>query len=336
MTMQILRSLSDLPPDFGPVVATIGNFDGVHCGHRWVIDQVTSRARTLGVRSLAVTFDPHPVRLLRPELPHAVITPLPQKLELLATTGLDATIVLPFTPELSRTSARDFAGQVLARDLRAVEVHEGENFRFGFQAAAGMDGLTEFGQEFGFAVVCYSPQILRREPISSSRIRTLISAGAVSQARALLGRPFTLQSAPASGRGFGTRYTVPTINLAPYPELLPANGVYITELTVNGEPFEAVTNVGNRPTFGEDSFTVESHLLNFHPIALVEDTPLELRFLHRLREERRWPTPEALREQIGKDVRKAQRFFALRNLFATEEADSQHPSDLAEPSTVQP
>ncbi|QHN05274.1 bifunctional riboflavin kinase/FMN adenylyltransferase [Granulicella sp. WH15] len=312
--MQIFRSLSELTPDFGSVVATIGNFDGVHCGHRWVIDQVTARARSLGLRSLALTFDPHPVRVLRPEAPHSVITPLAQKLDLLASTGLDATLVLPFTLELSRTSARDFAGQILARALRAVEVHEGENFRFGFGAAAGIDGLTELGREFGFAVQCYSPHLLRREPVSSSRIRKLIGAGDVSGARALLGRPFAVRSTPASGRGYGTRYTVPTINLAPYPELLPANGVYITELNVAGEAFEAVTNVGNRPTFGADSFTVESHLLNFHPIELAEDTPLELSFLHRLREEKRWPTPEALREQIGHDVRRAKRFFALRAL----------------------
>ena len=319
--MKIFRNLSELPSGFGPVVATIGNFDGVHCGHRWVIDQVNARAHSLGVKSIAVTFDPHPARVLRPASPHLVITPLAQKLDLLATTGLDATLVLPFTPELSRTSARDFAANTLARDLRAIEVHEGENFRFGHQASTDITGLADLGREFGFAVVCYSPQILRGEPISSSRIRRLISSGQLSRARALLGRPFALRSTPASGRGYGTRYTVPTINLAPYPELLPGNGVYITDMTVasgaNGEKetFEAVTNVGNRPTFGADSFTVESHLLNFHPIPLAEDTPIELAFLHRLRDEVRFPSPEALREQIGRDVRNAQRFFTLRKLL---------------------
>ena len=315
--MNIFRNLSELPSDFGPVVATIGNFDGVHLGHRWVIDQVNARAHSLGVKSIAVTFDPHPARVLRPASPHLVITPLAQKLDLLATTGLDATLVLPFTPELSRTSARVFAANTLARDLRAIEVHEGENFRFGHQASTDITGLADLGREFGFAVDCYSPQILRGEPISSSRIRRLISVGELSRARALLGRPFALHSTPASGRGYGTRYTVPTINLAPYPELLPGHGVYITDMTVAGETFQAVTNVGNRPTFGADSFTVESHLLNFHPIPLAEDTPIELAFLHRLRDERRFPSPEALREQIGRDVRKAQRFFYLRKLLAT-------------------
>src|SRR6185437_3830617 len=140
-----------------------------------------------------------------------------------------------------------------------------------------------------------------------------IAQGDVSQARALLHRPFSITATPASGRGYGTRYAVPTINLAPYPELLPANGVYITILTVGTGPsqenFDAVTNVGNRPTFGADSFAVESHLLNFHPIELNEQTPLTLTFLRRLRSEMRFPNPEALCEQIGKDVLKARRYF---------------------------
>ncbi len=308
--MQVFRSLSELT-GFGPTVATIGNFDGVHRGHRWVVDRVIARARQLGIRSLAITFDPHPARVLHPERPHTLITQLDEKIGLLAETGIDATLVLPFTPELSRTSAREFAASVLAGATRAVEVHEGENFRFGFQAAEGTEGLAKLGSELGFAVHAYAPFVLRGGPVSSSRIRRLIAAGAVEQARALLGRPFFIAGTPASGRGYGTRYTVPTINFAPYSELLPGNGVYITQMDVAGEVFDAVTNVGNRPTFGEDSFTVETHLLNFHPIALEETTPLKLCFLKRLREERRWPNPEALREQIGRDVAKARRFFTL-------------------------
>jgi riboflavin kinase/FMN adenylyltransferase len=317
--MKIYRSLSELPTSFGPVVATIGNFDGVHRGHRWVIAEVIARARALGVRSLAITFDPHPARVLRPQLAQPLITPLGEKLRLLAATGIDATLVLPFDERFSHLTARDFADQVLHRALRAIEVHEGENFRFGYQAEAGIDGLEQLGRELGFAVRVYTPRSLRGHIVSSSRIRHCIAHGDVRSARALLGRPFILLSTPASGRGYGTRYTVPTINLAPYAELLPAHGVYITTLTIGegdaAERFEAVTNVGNRPTFGADSFTVESHLLNFHPIDLTEDTPLELAFLHRLRPEQRWPTPEALREQIGRDVARARRYFHLCRLL---------------------
>ncbi len=178
------------------------------------------------------------------------------------------------------------------------------------------------GRDLAFRVHGYSPYILRGGPVSSSRIRTLISAGQVSRARALLGRPFAIRSTPASGRGYGTRYTVPTINLATYPELLPGIGVYITALKVADDLFQAVTNVGNRPTFGADSFTVESHILNFHPVDLTEETPLELTFLHRLRDEIRFPSPEALLAQIKRDVHQANRFFALANRWEGEASAS--------------
>ncbi len=317
--MKIFRSLTEISPDFGPTIATIGNFDGVHRGHRWVIDQVRHRAEVLSFSSLAITFDPHPVRVLRPELPHSLITPLPQKLEQLASTGIDATLVLPFNPKLAQLTAEQFARDILRNRLQVHEVHEGETFRFGYQASADMQGLEALGAQLGFAVHGYAPHLLRGGPVSSSRIRALLAAGDVSRARALLGRPFTLCSHPVSGRGYGTRYTVPTINLAPYAELLPAHGVYITALTVGSGPdaecFEAVTNIGNRPTFGADSFTVESHLLNFHPISLTEHTTLELAFLKRLRPEVRFPSPEALRTQIGKDVRQATSFFRLAHIL---------------------
>ena len=314
--MKIFRSLEQLPADFGPVVATIGNFDGVHRGHQWVVAQVIARARELGLRSLAITFNPHPVRVLRPDAPHNLITSLAQRLDLLAATGLDATLVLPFTEQLSQITAHSFAAEILRDRIHVREVHEGETFRFGYQASADMQGLEALGRELGFGVRVYSPLMLRRGAVSSSRIRGLIAAGEVSQARALLGRPFALRSTPARGRGYGTKYAVPTINLAPYAELLPANGVYISTLQIGEECFEAVTNVGNRPTFGADSFSIESHLLNFHPVDLTEETPLGLAFLKRLRDERRFPSPTALLDQIKRDVARAQRLFALRRALA--------------------
>jgi riboflavin kinase/FMN adenylyltransferase len=320
--MRIYRQLDELPAAAAPVVATIGNYDGVHLGHQRVIAEVIRRARELSGHSLAITFDPHPARVLHPEKTHRFLTPLTRKLELLAATGIDATLVLPFTEELRHSSARDFATNVLVGALHVTEVHEGANFRFGHQAEAGVTGpygLQALGQELGFSVIVYPPVSLRGGTVSSSRIRSLIDAGEVSQARALLGRPFSVDSTPASGRGFGTRYVVPTINLAPYPELLPTDGVYVTTLAVGAgseaETFQAVTNLGVRPTFGAASFSVESHLLGFHPIPLTEQTPLRLTFLLRLREEQRFPDPEALRSQIARDIARARRYFALCNLL---------------------
>ena len=319
--MKIYRHLSEIPANFGPSVATIGNFDGVHRGHRWVIAEVVERARALGLSSVAITFDPHPGRILRPQSQQPLIAPLPQKLELLATTGIDALLVLPFTGEFSRMTARSFATEVLQQALHVTELHEGENFRLGYQAEAGVDRLELLGKELGFSLRVYASRTIRGQAVSSSRIRQLIAEGDVSQARTLLGRPFSITTTPASGRGYGTRYTVPTINMAPYSELLPANGVYITSLAIGTESsqeiFDAVTNVGNRPTFGADSFAVESHLLNFHPIELNEQTPLTLTFLRRVRSEMRFPNPEALREQIGKDVLKGRRYFTLCRAVAS-------------------
>jgi riboflavin kinase/FMN adenylyltransferase len=318
--MQIYRGLSEIPADAPRVVATIGNFDGVHRGHEWVMRRVRSRAAELGAGSMVITFDPHPSRVLRPESACPLITPLEQKLELLAATGVDTTVVLPFDAKMARTSARAFASEVLRDRLKVAELHEGENFRFGYEAEAGVETLKQLGDELGFRVFSYAPRQFRGGPVSSSRVRTLLSEGDVSGARSLLGRPFAVRSTPASGRGYGTRYTVPTINLAPYTELLPANGVYVTKMRVGAgeaaEVFDAVTNVGNRPTFGEDSFTVETHLLNFHPLELLAATPLELCFLDRLRAEQRWPDPEALRQQIGRDVQRAQRYFSLLRVLA--------------------
>ncbi len=331
--MKIYRSLAELPTDVGPTVATIGNFDGVHRGHQWVIDEVIARAAALGATSLAITLDPHPARVLGKQANLTLITPLEEKLALLAATGIDAAFVLPFDLELSRLTAREFASTILRDALHVAEVHEGENFRFGHHAEAGVEGLEQLGRDLSFNVRAYAPRALRGEAVSSSRIRKLIAAGEVHRARPLLGRPFSIVSTPASGRGYGTKYTVPTINLADYAELLPATGVYITQISINNETFDAVTNVGTRPTFGHipgtPDFTVETHILNFHPIDLTETTPIRLAFLHRLRPEIKWPNPEALRAQIGLDVARAKRYFSLCKRLAKTVLPDERPPRAA-------
>jgi riboflavin kinase / FMN adenylyltransferase len=309
--MQVFRNLEEVPPQFGPTVVSVGNFDGVHRAHQEVVRHMAERARSLGGTAVVVTFDPHPLRILRPDVAPRLLSPLPVKLKLLEKTGVDALLVLPFTRDLSLMTAEDFASQVLAKTLHAREVHEGYNFHFGHKAQGNVNTLAELGRLFGFEVKIYPEQSLRGHHVSSSQVRKLIASGEVSKARALLGRPFSIFSNPGRGRGYGRKYTVPTVNLARYEELVPADGVYITWLRVAGECFEAVTNAGNRPTFGADSFAIESHLLNFHPIDLLPDTELELIFLKRLRPEIKFPSVEALREQIAKDVHKARRYFGL-------------------------
>jgi riboflavin kinase/FMN adenylyltransferase len=311
--MQVFRNLDEVPSQFGPAVVSVGNFDGVHRAHQEVVRHMAERARALAGKAVVVTFDPHPLRILRPDVAPKLLAPLPVKLKLLEKTGVDAVLVLPFTRDLSLMSAEDFAGRVLAETLQAREAHEGYNFHFGHKAQGNVDTLAELGRLFGFEVRIYPEQLLRGHHVSSSQIRKLIAEGEVSKARALLGRPFSIFSTPGRGRGYGHKYTVPTVNLARYDELVPADGVYITWLRVAGECFEAVTNVGNRPTFGAESFAIESHLLNFHPVDLLPETELELIFLKRLRPEIKFPSVEALREQIAKDVHKARRYFRLKN-----------------------
>lgn len=320
--MQIFHSIDEIPADYGPSVVTIGNFDGVHRGHCAVIAEVIDRARALHAHSVAVTFDPHPVRVLRPEVPLRLITSLDQKLALLAETGIEAVLILPFTHALSRLTAEEFTRKILVDALGAVEVQEGENFRFGADAQADVNELALLGRELGFHARVHRPTLWRGVEVSSSSIRTAIAEGNMRAARQMLGRPFEILSSPAPGRGYGARYTVPTINLAPYRELVPANGVYITCLQVDGENFQAVTNIGNRPTFGEESFAIESHILDFHPIALNERTQLRLRFLDRIRAEIAWPSAQALKEQIGRDIARARRYFGLY------QAVSQAPRNL--------
>jgi riboflavin kinase / FMN adenylyltransferase len=313
--MQIFRNLAEIPPGFGPSVVSVGNFDGVHRGHRWILERVKERAQAQEARSVAVTFDPHPTCVLRLDKSLRLITPIGARLELLQATGIDAVLVLPFTKRLANMSATDFADSVLREALAAIEVHEGANFRFGHRAHAGVRELRELGSSLGFEVGIHPALRRRGMIISSSNVRTLITAGEVRQARSLMGHAFFVQSSPSRGRGIGGKLLVPTINLAEYNELLPALGVYITCLRVGDQVFESVTNVGNRPTFGADSFAVESHILNFQPLELNDTTPLELTFLDRLREEKKFASPDDLRTQILLDVARARRYFRLASLY---------------------
>jgi len=309
--MQVFRHLDEVPPNFGPTIVSIGNFDGVHRAHQSVLREVVARARQLGGHAMALTFDPHPTHILRPDRNLKLISPTPVKLKLLEQTGIDAVLLVPFSRDLSMMQPREFVEEILVNKLHAKEVHEGYNFHFGHKAAGNAQVLAELGSEFGFDVVTYPEMTVRNEKVSSSEVRRLIAEGNVSKARHLLGRVFTIHSTPGRGRGYGHKYTVPTINLSRYDDLVPKNGVYITRSRIGDVCFDSVTNVGVRPTFGPDSFAIESHMLNFHPIELHAETSVELMFLKWIRPEMKFPSVDHLRAQISKDVHKARRFFHL-------------------------
>ena len=307
----VFRSLAEIPAGFGPAVAAIGNFDGVHLGHREILSAVVAEAQSLQARAVAITFDPHPEHFLRPAHAPGLLTPIDERVRLLAATGIDAVLVLTFDAALAKMRAHDFVRQVLANALQVRSLHEGGNFRCGYRAEAGVKELAQYGAELGFVLHVHKPVHVHGLEVSSSAIRDLVAAGDMKRARWMLGRPFAVRSTQARGRGVGAQLLVPTVNLAAYSGLLPAFGVYVTRLTVAGRCFQAVTNVGNRPTFQGAGFSVETHILDFEPVELTEDTPLDLEFLLRLRPEIAWPSPEALKAQIFKDVARAKRYFQL-------------------------
>jgi riboflavin kinase / FMN adenylyltransferase len=307
--MQVFHQLADIPSDFGPTLVTVGNFDGVHRAHTAVLKEIGDGARQQNLKSVAVSFEPHPIRILRPDSGLKLLTPTAVRLRLLEASRVDAVLLLPFTRDLSLMTPRQFAHDVLKIGLRAREVHEGYNFRFGHKAEGDVKRLAEFGREMGFEVKVYPEMRLRGEPVSSSHVRKLLGDGRVSRARHLLARPFSIVSTAGRGRGYGSKYTVPTINLSPYGELVPKDGVYITRTRVAKECFDSATNIGNRPTFGADSYAIETHLLNFHPLELAPDTEIEIYFLDRLRDEVKFPSVEALREQIASDLKRTERYL---------------------------
>jgi len=309
--MNIFHHIEEIPADYGPTLISVGNFDGVHRAHTRVLAEIAERARLHRAKSIAVTFEPHPMRILRPDSGLKLLTPTPEKIRLLQQTGVDAVLLLPFGRDLSLMPPPDFARYVLSKGLKATEVHEGYNFHFGHKAVGDVKLLTELGRELGFEVVVYPEMCVKGEPVSSTRIRQLVREGHVQRARALLGRVFSIRSTAGRGRGYGAKYTVPTINLSRYEELVPRDGVYITRTRVGDECFDSVTNIGNRPTFGEESFAIETHLLDFHQLELTAQTEIEIFFLSRLRDEIKFNSVEELRNQIARDIRKTRRYFAL-------------------------
>ena len=309
--MRVFRNLEEVPQNFGATLVSVGNFDGVHRAHQLVLQRIVTRAREMKSQSVAVTFDPHPVTVLRPEAAPKLLTPTERKLEFLAQSGVEAAIVIPFTQDFSQMTAPEFAAHVLRDRLRAREVHEGANFRFGNRAQGNVEQLQQLGRELGFEVQIYPELRLRGELVSSSRIRELIAGGLVSKARALLGRLFSIRTHPSRGRGYGMRYTVPTINLSDYAGLVPVNGVYVTRTRIDDEVFDSVTNVGVRPTFENASFAIESHLFEFHAMDISENSTVEICFLRRLRDEQKFASTDALRHQIAQDVARSKRYFRL-------------------------
>lgn len=308
--MRIYRSLEEAAGRFGPCVLTIGNFDGVHAAHRRILQRVKAVAEDLGLVPAALTFDPHPTRIVAPARAPRLMTTPEERCALMAREGIAAALVLEFNRELSELSPEEFARRVLADVLQARAVLVGDNFRFGNGQSGDVVTLAALGSPFDYAVEVVHAIRIRGQVVSSSGIRRLIEAGAVSRACRLLERPYALTGEVVSGRGVGSKQTVPTLNLETLAEVIPARGVYITRThdLDDGRHWHSITNIGVRPTFGGGgNLSIETFLLT----PLAGDTPqrITVEFLRRVREEREFPNPAELRTQILKDVSRAQAYF---------------------------
>jgi riboflavin kinase / FMN adenylyltransferase len=296
--------LYDLPPgkaSFSRSVVTIGNFDGVHLGHRAILTRVCQRARELTGQAVAITFDPHPLRVLRPEMNLPMLTTPEQKVKLLESSGLDGVIVLPFTAEFAALPARDFVRQYFCERLEAREVVVGHDYCFGRGREGNIDLLQEMGQAQGFTVQVVWAVEVDGAVVSSSLIRALLRLGKVTEAGRLLGRPYGVEGRVVPGKGRGGKLLgVPTANIRPDNELLPACGIYAVRVRQGGAIIPGVANIGTCPTFDNPDLSLEVHLLEFSGDLYGEN--LSVQFVSRLREERRFSSIEALAAQIHADI----------------------------------
>jgi riboflavin kinase / FMN adenylyltransferase len=303
--MQIVRGLPSVPPERRPSAVALGVFDGVHLGHRAILGAAVAHARATGAPALACIFEPNPLEVLQPDRAPLPITTLDERLDLIAACGVDGTIVLTFTRELAAVEPEAFVKDVLVDRLAARQVVVGFNHRFGRAARGDAALLRELGERMGFNVDVVAPLTVDGVPVSSTAIRAALGRGDVDAAARMLGRPYTLPGTVVAGAGRGRTLGFPTANVAPGRPVLVAPGVYACTFEVGGQARRAVVNVGVRPTFGEATLAVEAYLLDFS--GDLYGQTVQLTFVSRVREERRFPTVDALRAQIADDVETTRR-----------------------------
>ena len=305
----IARDLSQAA-GFKPCALTIGNFDGVHLAHRRLLRAAVENGGRAGLRPALLMFDPHPSCVVAPERAPRLLTSIEERCELIREEGIEQVLVQPFTVELARLTPEEFATQFLRDGLGAKVVIVGENFRFGCKQAGDTQTLKELGARLGFEVRLLKTVRWRGRKVSSGEVRSLVAAGDVGIAGRLLERPYAISGEIVHGHGIGSKQTVPTLNLRTNAQVIPARGVYITRTTELGgaRKWNSITNIGYRPTFGNDeALTIETFLLD----PLEGSTPVRIRleFLRRVRDERKFESPEALKAQILRDVGRAKAYF---------------------------
>jgi len=305
----IARSL-DEAAGFKPCGLTIGNFDGVHLAHRRLLRTTLEAAHSAGLRPAVLMFDPHPSCVVAPERAPRLLTSIEERCELIRGEGIEHVLIQPFTTALARLTPEEFATQFLRDGLGAKVVIVGENFRFGCKQAGDTQMLKELGVRLGFEVRLLDTVRWRGRRVSSGEIRKLVASGQVGIAGRLLERPYAISGEIVHGHGIGSRQTVPTLNLRTDAQVIPARGVYITRTQEldRTRQWNSITNIGYRPTFGnDDALTIETFLLD--PLDGAPPEWIRLEFLRRVRDERKFDNPEALKAQILRDVGRAKAYF---------------------------
>lgn len=311
--MTIAHFPDDPQPRWNQPVVAIGNFDGLHRGHMKIIDRVRRRAGERGGTPAAMTLDPHPPRVLRPDKAPQLLMTKAQKLEALARSGMQGVAVVRFTRELSLWDPETFVRTVLVDWLHVSEVWVGANFLFGHDRAGTFTVLRALGARYGFRAEKIDPVRYKDFVVSSTRIRRLVSEGRVDEAAALLGHHYFIDGTVARGAGRGRELGFPTANVQTDNELIPPLGVYATTATIDGVVHASIANIGLRPTFGDaDRPVIEAHVFDLDRD--LYDRPLRLSFVQRLRDERAFADADALRAQIEADVRSARRLFGRISL----------------------
>ncbi len=303
--MRLLRTLDNLPDDLRRGAVTIGNFDGVHRGHARIVERLLVKASEVGGPAIVFTFDPHPVRLLRPESVPPPLTWTDRKAQLLDELGVTAVIAYPTDEALLALSPPEFYQRIVREQLGARAVVEGPNFFFGRGRAGNIEVLGQLCSSAGIALEIVQPLVLGGEYVSSSRVRDAIAAGDVDLARQLLTRPYRIRGMITHGAGRGAKIGFPTANVAAIDTLLPGHGVYAGRAITQAGTWPAAVNVGPNPTFGEHALKVEVHLIDF--AGSLYGQPLEVDFLARLRSIQPFPSVEALKAQLSRDVAAAGR-----------------------------
>jgi len=302
--MVLIRGLENLNEKYRNVVLTIGNFDGVHIGHQKIFGNVVERAKAIGGTALAVTFDPHPLKVVAPERGVRLMTPFPEKARLLELFGIEVLLCIHFDREFANTKPDDFIKDVIADKVGAKEVIVGHSYAFGKGKKGSTALLRRRSGKYGFTFRVIRNARMYGDKVSSSRIRSLLARGRVCESSWLLGRPYVMQGKVVRGAGRGgSLLNVPTANIETIDELVPREGVYAVKVGLEGNLFDGVANIGRNPTFGEQLMSYEVHIFDFSENILGRE--LRVYFIDRIRDEKRFPDVRALHEQILRDIERA-------------------------------